>query len=148
MSRVKICDTTLRDGEQMAGVHFGVSQKLDIAKRLAKTGVDVIEAGFPAASVGDFDAVRAVAEAMSAEGCPTVSALSRAVFADIDMTQTKIVVTKTNGKVELYNERGCYQRTIYHGNATQARWAGSDIAVYLSDHVELYSDRGCYIRRI
>lgn len=73
---------------------------------------------------------------------------SNAVFADIDMTQTKIVVTKTNGKVELYNERGCYQRTIYHGNATQARWAGSDIAVYLSDHIELYSDRGCYIRRI
>ena len=73
---------------------------------------------------------------------------SNAVYADIDMTQTKIVVTMTNGRVELYDERGCYQRTIYNGNATQARWAGSDIAVYSSCCVELYSDRGCYIRRI
>ena len=73
---------------------------------------------------------------------------SNALFADIDMTQSKIVVTMTNGRVELYDERGCYQRTIYNGNANQARWAGSDIAIYLSDHVEMYSDRGCYIRRI
>ena len=71
-----------------------------------------------------------------------------AVFADIDMTQTKIVVTLTSGKVELYNEMGCYQRTIFNGNATQARWAGGDIAVYSGNGVELYSDRGCYIRRI
>lgn len=73
---------------------------------------------------------------------------SNAVFADIDMTQTKIVVTLTSGKVELYNEMGCYQRTIFNGNATQARWAGGDIAVYSGNGVELYSDRGCYIRRI
>ena len=46
---------------------------------------------------------------------------SNAVFADIDMTQTMIVVTFMNGKVELYNERGCYQRAIVHGNASQAR---------------------------
>ena len=58
------------------------------------------------------------------------------------------LVKITNGRVELYDERGCYQRTIYNGNATQARWAGSDIAVYSSSCVELYSDRGCYIRRI
>ena len=73
---------------------------------------------------------------------------SNAVFADIDMTQTMIVVTFMNGKVELYNERGCYQRVIVHGNASQARWVGRDIAVTLNGHVEIYSDRGCYIRRI
>ena len=73
---------------------------------------------------------------------------SNAVFADIDMTQTMIVVTFVNGKVELYNERGCYQRAIVHGNASQARWVGRDIAVTLNGHVEIYSDRGCYIRRI
>ena len=73
---------------------------------------------------------------------------SNAVFADIDMTQTKIVVTLTNGKVELYDERGCYQRNILNGNAIQARWAGADIAVTLSGHVEIYDDRGCYKRRI
>lgn len=73
---------------------------------------------------------------------------SNAVFADIDMTQTMIVVTFMNGKVELYTERGCYQRAIVHGNASQARWVGRDIAVTLNGHVEIYSDRGCYIRRI
>lgn len=73
---------------------------------------------------------------------------SNAVFADIDYTQTMIVVTFMNGKVELYNERGCYQRAIVHGNASQARWVGRDIAVTLNGHVEIYSDRGCYIRRI
>lgn len=73
---------------------------------------------------------------------------SNAFFADIDMTQTKIVVTLANGKVELYDERGCYQRTIVHNSATQARWAGRDIVVTLNGRVELYSDRGCYIRRI
>lgn len=72
---------------------------------------------------------------------------SNAVFADIDMTQTKIVVTLTNGRVVLYDERGCYQRNIFNGNAVQARWAGADIAVTLSDHVEIYDDRGCYKRR-
>ena len=73
---------------------------------------------------------------------------SNAVFADIDCTQTMIVVTFMNGKVELYNERGCYQRAIVHGNASQARWVGRDIAVTLNGHVEIYRDRGCYIRRI
>ena len=72
---------------------------------------------------------------------------SNAVFADIDMTQTMIVVTFMNGKVELYNERGCYQRAIVHANASQARWVGRDIAVTLSGHVEIYDDRGCYKRR-
>ena len=52
-----------------------------------------------------------------------------------------------NGKVELYDERGCNQRTIVHGDATQDRWAGRDIAVTKNGYVEIYSDRGCYIRR-
>ena len=56
-----------------------------------------------------------------------------------------LIVTK--GRVELYNERGCYQRTIFNGNATQARWAGNDIAVTVNGHVEIYSDRGCYLRK-
>ena len=73
---------------------------------------------------------------------------NNAVFADIDVTQTKIVVTFMNGKVELYTDRGCYQRVICHNNATQARWAGNDIAVTKNGYVEIYSDRGCYIRRI
>lgn len=87
---ITFCDTTLRDGEQTPGVHFGTAQKLDIAKRLRAAGVDIIEAGFPASSPGDAEAVRRVAEAVGRpddEGrvC-TVSALSRMMKADIDIT--------------------------------------------------------------
>jgi len=88
---ITFCDTTLRDGEQTPGVHFGTAQKLDIAKRLRAAGVDVIEAGFPASSPGDAEAVRRVAEAVGRpddEGrvC-TVSALSRMMKSDIDITK-------------------------------------------------------------
>ena len=86
MARVQICDTTLRDGEQTPGVHFGIQQKLDISKRLAKTGVDIIEAGFPASSPGDLEAVKQVSLA-SGEGkigTSTISALARMMKADID----------------------------------------------------------------
>ena len=58
---IKFCDVTLRDGEQTPGVHFAAAQKLDIAKRLRRMGIDVIEAGFPASSPGDFDAVSGIA---------------------------------------------------------------------------------------
>ena len=85
--RIFIYDTTLRDGEQTPGVHFGKARKLDIAKRLAKTGVDILEAGFPASSSGDFEAVHAVAEASGSGmlGDMTVSALARMVKTDIDI---------------------------------------------------------------
>ena len=86
MARVQICVTTLRDGEQTPGVHFGIQQKLDISKRLAKTGVDIIEAGFPASSPGDLEAVKQVSLA-SGEGkigTSTISALARMMKADID----------------------------------------------------------------
>lgn len=60
--RVRIFDTTLRDGEQAPGCSMTLREKLRIAKVLAELNVDIIEAGFPAASPGDFDAVRAIAE--------------------------------------------------------------------------------------
>jgi isopropylmalate/homocitrate/citramalate synthase len=59
--RVIIFDTTLRDGEQSPGIALNTEEKLEIAGQLARLGVDVIEAGFPAASDGDFAAVQAVA---------------------------------------------------------------------------------------
>ncbi|MDR1622270.1 MAG: 2-isopropylmalate synthase, partial [Synergistaceae bacterium] len=59
--RVRIFDTTLRDGEQAAGGNLNVAEKLQIARHLGKLGVDVIEAGFPAASPGDFTCVEAIA---------------------------------------------------------------------------------------
>ena len=61
-NRVIIFDTTLRDGEQAPGCSTNLKEKLEIAAQLARLGVDVIEAGFPIASDGDFESVRAVAE--------------------------------------------------------------------------------------
>ena len=61
MKTVKFFDTTLRDGEQTPGVSLNVKEKLEIARLLQKMGVDVIEAGFPASSHGDFEAVQAIA---------------------------------------------------------------------------------------
>lgn len=58
---VRIFDTTLRDGEQSPGATLTSKEKLDIAKQLARLGVDIIEAGFPIASPDDFAAVRAIA---------------------------------------------------------------------------------------
>ncbi|MFZ4583924.1 MAG: 2-isopropylmalate synthase [Acidimicrobiia bacterium] len=79
--QVKIFDTTLRDGEQSPGIALDVSEKVEIAEQLARLGVDVIEAGFPIASQGDFDAVEAIAK--SAQG-PVITGLSRTGFKDID----------------------------------------------------------------
>ncbi|AUS98296.1 2-isopropylmalate synthase [Clostridium thermosuccinogenes] len=79
--RIKIFDTTLRDGEQTPGVNLNIQEKLEIAKRLAKMGVDVIEAGFAIASPGDFEAVKAIAE--NVKGVK-VASLSRALEKDID----------------------------------------------------------------
>lgn len=79
--RLIIFDTTLRDGEQSPGASMTREEKVRIAKMLEKMGVDVIEAGFAIASVGDFESVRAVAEAVSES---TVCSLSRAGAQDID----------------------------------------------------------------
>ncbi|MGL5804063.1 MAG: 2-isopropylmalate synthase [Xenococcaceae cyanobacterium] len=81
--RIIIFDTTLRDGEQSPGATLNVEEKLTIARALAKLGVDVIEAGFPYASLGDFQAVQKVAEAVGVEGGPTICGLARATEHDI-----------------------------------------------------------------
>jgi 2-isopropylmalate synthase len=79
--RVLIFDTTLRDGEQSPGISLNASEKLEIAQQLARLGVDIIEAGFPIASPGDFEAVQGIAR--SVDG-PVIAGLARTQFADID----------------------------------------------------------------
>ncbi|MCZ0754793.1 2-isopropylmalate synthase [Anoxybacillus sp. J5B_2022] len=81
MRKINIFDTTLRDGEQSAGVNLNLHEKLEIARQLERLGVDIIEAGFPAASKGDFQAVKQIAETI--KGC-SVTGLSRSVQSDID----------------------------------------------------------------
>ena len=81
MSRVYIFDTTLRDGEQTPGISLNVEEKLEIARQLAKLQVDVIEAGFPIASPGDFAATAAIAAEIQG---PVIAALARATVKDIE----------------------------------------------------------------
>ena len=81
-NRVHIFDTTLRDGEQSPGISLNTSEKVEIATQLAKLGVDVIEAGFPITSPGDFEAVERIAREV--EG-PVICGLARAQKADIDV---------------------------------------------------------------
>jgi 2-isopropylmalate synthase len=79
--KVIIFDTTLRDGEQSPGISLDVGEKLEIAEQLARLGVDVIEAGFPIASQGDFEATQAVARAVKG---PIICGLSRTAAKDVD----------------------------------------------------------------
>ncbi|MCB1776906.1 MAG: 2-isopropylmalate synthase, partial [Candidatus Competibacteraceae bacterium] len=81
MNKLIIFDTTLRDGEQSPGASMTKEEKVRIAKMLERMKVDVIEAGFPIASPGDFEAVRAVARAVRDS---TVCGLARASEVDID----------------------------------------------------------------
>ncbi|MGK7949471.1 MAG: 2-isopropylmalate synthase [Xenococcaceae cyanobacterium] len=81
--RIIIFDTTLRDGEQSPGATLNVEEKLEIARSLAKLGVDVIEAGFAFASPGDFEAVQKVAQTVGTEDGPIICSLARAIKADI-----------------------------------------------------------------
>jgi 2-isopropylmalate synthase len=80
-SRVLIFDTTLRDGEQSPGISLNTQEKLEIAQQLARLGVDVIEAGFPITSPGDFEAVQEISR--NVEG-PVICALARTAASDID----------------------------------------------------------------
>jgi len=81
MDKVIIFDTTLRDGEQAAGGMLNFQEKLEIARQLDKLGVDVIEAGFPVSSEGDFEAVKSIANEI---GGAIVCGLARAHPKDID----------------------------------------------------------------
>jgi len=86
---VRVFDTTLRDGEQSPGATLTSKEKLDIARQLAKLGVDVIEAGFPVASQGDFEAVRAIAmevgNTVAEDGyVPVICGLSRTKLTDLE----------------------------------------------------------------
>lgn len=81
MRKIEIFDTTLRDGEQSAGVNLHTHEKLEIAYQLEKYGVTVMEAGYPASSPGDFDAVSQIAK--SVRGC-SIAGLARHVQGDVD----------------------------------------------------------------
>lgn len=89
MKKIQIFDTTLRDGEQTAGVSFNLQEKVQMAQQLEKLGVDVMEAGFPIASPGDFECVRTIAQTVKNS---SVTGLARCVEADIQRAYDAVKV--------------------------------------------------------
>ena len=89
--RLYIFDTTLRDGEQVPGCQLNTVEKIQIAKELEKLGVDIIEAGFPISSPGDFNSVVEISKAVT---WPTICALTRAVEKDIDVAADALKYAK------------------------------------------------------
>jgi len=91
MDKIIIFDTTLRDGEQCPGASLNINEKIEIARQLAVLGVDVIEAGFPVSSPGDFEAVKRVAKEVKG---PSICGLARAVEKDIDAAYNTVKYSK------------------------------------------------------
>ncbi|MBM3140115.1 MAG: 2-isopropylmalate synthase [Chloroflexi bacterium] len=90
--KVYIFDTTLRDGEQSAGIGFTIDDKVQIARQLARLNVDIIEAGFPASSPGDLEAVRAIAREVRG---PVIAGLARANLGDINAVWQAVEVAES-----------------------------------------------------
>ncbi|PIN77783.1 2-isopropylmalate synthase [Candidatus Woesearchaeota archaeon CG10_big_fil_rev_8_21_14_0_10_34_12] len=84
MEKIVIFDTTLRDGDQASGFHLIPEEKLKIARQLAKLGVDVIEAGFAASSIGDFDVISRIAKEVGTKDGPVICSLARTVESDVE----------------------------------------------------------------
>jgi len=97
-NRVIFFDTTLRDGEQSPGASLNTAEKVQIANQLAKLGVDVIEAGFPASSPGDFEAVKLIAQKVSG---PIIAGLCRAHQKDIDACWDAVKYAK-NPRIHIF----------------------------------------------
>src|SRR6266481_9814940 len=97
-NRVIIFDTTLRDGEQAPGCSMTVAEKVRMAHKLAELGVDILEAGFPIASEGDFEAVRLV----GAEVNVKVAALARCMAGDVERAAKALEKTKTAPRIHTF----------------------------------------------
>ena len=108
MKRIQIFDTTLRDGEQVPGCQLDTHEKVVIAKQLELLGVDVIEAGFPISSPGDF---RSVVEISKAVNDPIICALTRSVQKDIDVAARLVPLESS------------YQRTPPRSTSSRTRYS-------------------------
>lgn len=97
--KIQIFDTTLRDGEQSPGNSMNVGEKLRIAKQLERLGVDVIEAGFPIASEGDFEAVKLIAQTIKG---PEIAGLCRASEKDIDRCWDAVQYAGERGRIHTF----------------------------------------------
>jgi 2-isopropylmalate synthase len=134
--RIHIFDTTLRDGEQSPGIALQPYEKAEIAEQLERLGVDVIEAGFAGASLGDFEGVREVAGAVTG---PTVASLARTVQEDLDAAgealagaeRSRIHVFLATSALHMEKKLGLEPEEVVQ----RARWS-VEYAVSLADEVE------------
>jgi 2-isopropylmalate synthase len=134
--RISIFDTTLRDGEQSPGIALQPDEKAEIAQQLERLGVDVIEAGFPGASPGDFEGTRAVSQVVRR---PTVAALARTVREDLDAAaealasahRSRIHVFIATSPIHMELKLGLEPAEVLE----RARWAVSHAAEH-ADEVE------------
>ncbi|WGS82426.1 MAG: 2-isopropylmalate synthase [Candidatus Karelsulcia muelleri] len=114
--RIQIFDTTLRDGEQVPGCKLNTSEKIKIARQLELMGVDIIEAGFPISSPGDFHSVEAICKSISE---PIICSLSRAVKKDIEVAASALKYAK---KPRIHTGIGTSQYHIkYKFNSTKKK---------------------------
>ena len=97
--RIVIFDTTLRDGEQCPGASMNLRQKMEIARQLARLKVDVIEAGFPVISDGDFEAVQAIAKEVKG---PIIAGLARCVAKDIEAAGKAVKPAGKRGRIHVF----------------------------------------------
>jgi 2-isopropylmalate synthase len=138
--RIQIFDTTLRDGEQSPGIALQPDEKAEIAQQLERLGVDVVEAGFPGASPGDFEGVRSVTAAVER---PTVAALARTVREDLDAAaealagarRSRIHVFLATSPIHMERKLGLEPAEVI----AQARWAVA-YAAERADEVEFSAE--------
>lgn len=112
--RIIIYDTTLRDGEQCPGASMNQREKMEVAHQLARLGVDVIEAGFPVISQGDFEAVRAIAREVRG---PMISGLARCVPKDIEAAARAIKPAGKRGRIHVFLGTSKIHRQYKFGKA-------------------------------
>jgi len=137
MNRVVIFDTTLRDGEQCPGASMGLQEKMEVARQLARLNVDIIEAGFPIASPGDFEAVQAVAKAVKG---PRIAGLARCIAKDIERCAEAIGPAGRRGRIHVFLATSAIHRKFKlkkakHEIVKQAVW-GVKYARRFCDDVE------------
>ncbi|MBD3267377.1 2-isopropylmalate synthase [bacterium] len=130
--RIIIFDTTLRDGEQSPGFSMNIKEKVEFAHQLKRLGVDVIEAGFPISSIGDFDSVKAVAEEVDG---PQICGLARAMPQDIDRCW-EAVKASTNPRIHTFIATSQVHR---EKKLKKSRDEIRDIAVKAVTHARQYT---------
>ncbi len=113
-NRIIIFDTTLRDGEQCPGASMNLREKLEVARQLARLKVDVIEAGFPIVSQGDFDSVRSIASEIKG---PIIAGLARCVPKDIDAAGEAVKPAGKRGRIHVFLATSKIHREFKLGKA-------------------------------